>query len=258
MPSGLTVTRIGQRPQLAQMERDWDEFFDPSEVASPFLIPGWQLSWLDTYGVKHRPFVLAAHLAGELVGLWPLALRRRGPFKVLDPIGAGPSDWLDILVRSNYREAVLSLFLRYLSENRSAWDLIEHRDVLADSPNIPVLESLCRAESLHMRRQPRTISPYLKINSTWEQFLSSKRAKFRSNLKYYRRLPERNGQRLTIDRLPWGPDDKTVDTLAAVELRSWKAHDGNLKVTTRVGRDFYRGSADILPDGDCSKSGVLR
>lgn len=240
MLSDLTVTRIEQRAQLAELEGEWDKLLERTDVASPFLTPGWQMAWLDTYGAAHRPFVLAARRAGELVGLWPLALRRRGPFRVLEPVGAGRSDWLDVPVLTHQREAVLSAFLRYLVEHRSAWDLIEHRDVLTESPSIPTLEALCREGSIRLRRHPRTVAPYLTVAGSWEQFLDSKRAKFRSNLKYCRRLAERNGQRLHIHRLLRGDSDDTVDDLAAVELRSWKAREGNLKVSTPVGREFYR------------------
>jgi CelD/BcsL family acetyltransferase involved in cellulose biosynthesis len=140
----------------------------------------------------------------------------------------------------------LSAFLIYLDRHRQAWDLVEHRDVLADSPTVAALESLCGGGRIRIRRQQRTIAPYLALAGTWEQFLDSKRAKFRSNLKYYRRLPERSGQRLTSRRLAWGVDHVAVDDLAAIERRSWKARDGNLKVSTTTGLEFYRRFCDYL------------
>ena len=235
------MTCIEQRTELALLEGEWDKLLEQSDVACPFLTPGWQMAWLDTYGAAHRPFILVAREAGDLVGLWPLVRRWRGLFRVLEPIGAGRSDWLDIPVVTNRRPEVLSAFLGYLAGRRRAWDLIEHRDVLAESPSIAALQSLCSTGRIRVRRQPRTISPYLALAGTWEQFLDSKRARFRSNLKYYRRLPERSGQRLTIRRLPWrGEEDVAVHDLASIELRSWKARGGNLKVSTKAGREFYR------------------
>lgn len=173
-----------------------------------------------------------------MVGLWPLALRRRGPFKVLEPIGSGRSDWLDVPVVTDLREPVLAAFLLYLAGHARNWDLVEHRDVLADSPTIAVLETLCRTGSIRLRHEPRTVAPYLTIAGSWEQFLCSKRAKFRSNIKYYRRLAGRDG--VHIHRLVPGNAPDVVDDLAAVERSSWKARLGNLKVSTPIGREFYR------------------
>jgi len=236
----LTITRLQQRAELVQLEEDWERLLGRTDVASPFLTPGWQLAWLDTYGVAHRLFVLTARRGQELVGLWPLIARRRGTFRVLEPIGAGRSDWLDVLAVDENREEVLSAFVRYLVESRSEWDLIEHRDVLSESPTIRVMETLCVSEGVHLRRQPRTVAPYLAIIGRWEQFLDAKRAKFRSNLKYYRRLAERDGRHLDICQRPWTDGAEAMDRLADIERKSWKARAGNLKISTPLGREFYR------------------
>lgn len=240
MASDLTVTRIEQRAQLAELEGEWDKLLDRTDVASPFLTPGWQLAWLDTYGAAHRPFVLVARCAGDLVGLWPLALRRHGPFKVLEPLGAGRSDWLDVLVLSERREAVLSAFLEYLVEHWSAWDLIEHRDMLAESPTIAALEMLARDGPLRLRRCPRTVSPYIAIHGNWESYLASRSYKFRRNTR--RRLKSVSDPKggLAVTRLASPESASIVEVLADVEQRSWKAQEGNRKLTTFTGREFYR------------------
>jgi CelD/BcsL family acetyltransferase involved in cellulose biosynthesis len=139
------------------------------------------------------------------------------------------------------RDSVVSALLAYLAKHRQMWDLIEIRDVLAESPTLPILERLCdRTRGIRLRRQARTEAPYLSLTGTWEDLVASKRSKFRSNLKYYLRLPERSGQRLTIDRIAVSDSDEVVDVLAGIELRSWKARDGNLKINTSAGREFYR------------------
>ncbi len=245
MANSVSVTRIEDRAQLAQLEAEWDQLLERSDVSSPFLTPGWQSAWLDTYGSRHRPFVLVARDQGRLVGLWPLARRSRGVFKVLEPIGAGRSDWLDILTETDRRGEVLGAFVEYLAQHRGAWDLIDHRDVLVDSPTLAALESL-GGGAIRIRRQQRTIAPYLALSVTWEGFLAGKRAKFKSNLKYYRRLPERSGQTLVTRRIAWAHDTISIDDLAAIEQRSWKARDGNLKVSTATGREFYRRFCDYF------------
>jgi CelD/BcsL family acetyltransferase involved in cellulose biosynthesis len=240
MVPSLTVTCIEDRAQLRALESEWEGLLARTDVASPFLIPGWQFAWLETYGKQRRIFVLIARDGGELVGLWPLGIRRRGLFRVLEPLGAGRSDWLDVPVLPSHRNVVLSAFLGYLASHRGKWDLLDLRDILADSPTVGALAPLCDEQRIRLRQQPRTISPYLSLAGTWEQFLQSKRPKFRSNLKYYRRLPEREGHTLEIRRVPWIDADDPVAVLGAIERRSWKAREGNLKVSTPLGAEFYR------------------
>jgi CelD/BcsL family acetyltransferase involved in cellulose biosynthesis len=240
MPTHVTVRRMERRADLSELQTEWNRLLDQTDVATPFLTPGWQLAWLDTYGARHKPFVLAAHRATELIGLWTMGIRKRGPFKVLEPLGSGRSDWLDVLVVSNERQAVLSAFVNYLIEHRKAWDLIELRDMLADSPTIATLESLAAVGGLRLRRQLRTVAPYVVIKGSWDDYLASRSANFRSTLR--RRLKSAADPKSDMAiRVTAAPDaGATVDALAEVERNSWKAREGNLKLTTREGREFYK------------------
>lgn len=240
MVSDLTVTCIEQRTELAKLEGEWDKLLDQSDVASPFLTPGWQMAWLDTYGAAHRPFVLVAREAGNPVGLWPLARRWRGPFRVLEPIGAGRSDWLDIPVVTNRRHEVLSAFLGYLAGRRRAWDLIDLRDMLAESPTVTALERLAHGGPLRLRRCPRTVAPYLAIDGDWESYLASRSYKFRRNTRRRLKIAADPKSGLAVTRLTSPESASLVEVLADVEQRSWKAQEGNRKLTTITGKEFYR------------------
>ena len=238
--SDLAVTVLEQRAQLAQLRQEWERLLDRTDVASPFLTPDWQLAWLEIYGTRHRPFVLEARRRGELVGLWPLALRRRGPFRVLEPIGSGRSDWLDIPVLASIRAATLGAFCRLLAEQRRNWDLLDLRDILAESPTIPALEACIKHEPLSLRRCSRTVSPYLPIEGTWDGYLSSRSANFRSSLRRRLRKAHETRGGLAIARLEAPELGPIIEALAAVEQRSWKAREGTRKLTTAAGREFYR------------------
>jgi CelD/BcsL family acetyltransferase involved in cellulose biosynthesis len=90
-----------------------------------------------------------------------------------------------------------------------------------------------------MRRVTRTAAPQLTLTGSWEQFLGTKRPKFRSNIKYYRRVAEKSHAPFDIVRHQWNDAERVVDRLAEVELRSWKAREGNIKISSDVGREFY-------------------
>jgi len=240
MASDLSVTAVERRAHLVELEAEWASLLEQTDVASPFLTLDWQLAWLDTYGVMHRPFVLVARKGGELVGLWPLALRRRGPFRVLEPIGAGRSDWLDIPVRTDSRAAVLAAFCRLLAEERPRWDLLDLRDVLAESPTIPTLAACVAQGPLRLRRQSRTVAPYLAIQGNWDSYLGSRSANFRSSLRRRMRKAREATGGLAVARLAACEAGGAIELLGEVERRSWKAREGTRKLTTTTGREFYR------------------
>ncbi|MBS0394295.1 MAG: hypothetical protein JSR54_06675, partial [Proteobacteria bacterium] len=237
----VRIERLTTRSAFDALRMAWDDLLQRADHSSPFLTPGWQAAWLDSYGAGRSLWVLAAYRQATLVGLWPLCLRRQGPFRVLEPIGAGRSDWLEALIASGERDAVLDAFLAELAAARRQWDLLELRDVLDGSPLPDELTRRASGQALTVHSSERTAAPYLTLSADWEGFLSSKRPKFRSNLKYYRRLPERDGKTLRLARAERGAAVGAVDELASIELRSWKAKSGNLKISTPAGRAFYAG-----------------
>ena len=234
---------IIDRETLDKLEPEWDRLLAQSDVSSPFLTPGWQRAWLATYGRGGQPVILTARIGGRLAGVWPLFAARRGPFRVLAPIGTGRSDWLDVLTTSPDRQAVLGAFLDYLSSTDHTWDLLEIRDIRADSPTITALESLCAIRALKTRHEPRTAAPYLTLTGNWDGYLASKSGNFRSNLRRRQRRADAHEPPLIIARNDADllRDDyaSIIDELGHIELKSWKAGHGNLKISTVEGRDFY-------------------
>lgn len=239
MASDLVITPLEHRAQLVELEDEWNRLLDRTDVGSPFLTPSWQLAWLDTYGASRRPYVLTARRGGEFIGLWPLASRNRGLFRVLEPIGAGPSDWLDVPVLIGDRDATLAAFCRFLAEQRARWDLIDMRNVLAESPTIPVLAACIGDGPLRMRGCARTIAPYLAIQGTWEGYLATRSANFRSSLRRRIRRARATTGGLTAARLECSDPGEIVRVLAHIEQKSWKAREGTRKLTTATGREFY-------------------
>ena len=73
MVTDLVITQIVDRAQLDALVPEWEALLEQTDVASPFLTPGWQLAWLDTYGKSHQPFVLVARSRGFGDGAtcWP-------------------------------------------------------------------------------------------------------------------------------------------------------------------------------------------
>jgi CelD/BcsL family acetyltransferase involved in cellulose biosynthesis len=240
MSIAIRVRRIEERRELAALQNEWAALLARSDVGSPFLTPGWQGAWLKSYGRTHQLWVLAAYRGEELRGLWPLARVRRGLHRVLEPIGAGRSDWLDVLTTAADRDAVFAAFVNHLLAARDDWDLIELCGVLGNSPSFTAFEAAARGQRLFVRHQPRTVSMQLPLAGGWTEFLRDKGIKFRSNLKYYQHRAERLHPAFRITRHEWRKGDRVVDDLADVELRSWKAREGNLKISTDVGREFYR------------------
>ncbi|OIV36012.1 hypothetical protein BIV57_18640 [Mangrovactinospora gilvigrisea] len=114
---------------------EWDALHAVCSTATPFQTRGWLASWWRHYGGHDRLRLAVVRRSGRLVALAPMMIVRRGPWWVLSAIGAGISDFADVLVDdargtaepSEVREAVRRLGWTLL--RIPGWQVIDLREV---------------------------------------------------------------------------------------------------------------------------------
>ncbi|RAG85487.1 glycosyl transferase family 1 [Streptacidiphilus pinicola] len=107
----------------------WDDLVDRCSAATPFQCYAWLESWWRSYGRPGRLRLVLVHHRGRLVGAAPLILRLR-PFPVLVPIGAGLSDFGDVLLDDDLAEQTAEVLAQALA--RTSWTLVDLREVRAN------------------------------------------------------------------------------------------------------------------------------
>lgn len=117
---------------FAAVEGEWGDLHARSVGAGPFQAYPWLASWWAGYGRPGRLRVVLVHADGRLVAAAALALTRRGPFRVLVPLGGGQSDYHDVLVDRDLGATAarrLAAALRALP----GWDALDLAEVRAGS-----------------------------------------------------------------------------------------------------------------------------
>jgi CelD/BcsL family acetyltransferase involved in cellulose biosynthesis len=83
---------------LVGLRDEWDDLYARSRSATPFQCHAWLESWWAEYGTAGRLRLVLLRRDGELVAAAPLRLARRGPYRVLLPLGGDESDYHDVLL----------------------------------------------------------------------------------------------------------------------------------------------------------------
>lgn len=100
------MTRGGSEPvvtvctdpaEFGSLRAEWNRLHASSPTATPFQSHAWLHSWWLSYGGSARLRVVLVRRDGRLVAAAPL-MRRLRPLPVLTPLGAGISDFGDVLV----------------------------------------------------------------------------------------------------------------------------------------------------------------
>jgi CelD/BcsL family acetyltransferase involved in cellulose biosynthesis len=166
----------------------WERLFAADPEATPFVSPGWARAWWSHWAESSwRPWILTAQDAGEVVGLAPLVLRRRGPLRILRVMGEEPGDYWNVLARPDVRTAVVKGVVGELERRRGQWDAL----VLKRLPHDSLTESAVARCRLTLRADEPERYPVLELPDSFDGYLATLSKSRRSNLRrHMRRLDE--------------------------------------------------------------------
>jgi perosamine synthetase len=170
----------------------------------------WASIWWRHFG-GGRQLLLAGCRAGDgkLVAILPLYRWKTRPLRIIRFLGHGPADQLGPICAPVYRRAAARLLERLLAEQRGSWDLFVGEDLPGDQRWGTLLGGRV------LRREG---SPVLRTSDGWENYLASRTAHFRKQVR-------RQEQNLAREhelryRLAEDPDRLQADLDILFELHS--------------------------------------
>lgn len=106
----MRVAEITTAPELEDLERPWQDLWAKCAYATPFQSPAWLIPWWNSFRPGNLT-TLAFYEDERLIGLAPMFLLD-GTVRLL---GAGNSDYLDILSEPQCVRPILRVLANYLS-----------------------------------------------------------------------------------------------------------------------------------------------
>jgi CelD/BcsL family acetyltransferase involved in cellulose biosynthesis len=218
----MRVEEITTAPELENLKRPWQNLWAKCTYATPFQSPAWLIPWWNSF----RPgelTTLAVYEDQHLVALAPMFLLD-GTVRLL---GAGNTDYLDILCERPCVTPVLRFLVDYLS-NR-AYDFM---DLPSWSPLL----------AMDMPASECSVCPVLKLNQ------GTISRKLLANLENARRDRELQIEPANEESLP-----ELMDALIDLHEARWKQKCQPGVLHSEEVRHFHRDAAPAL-----SHAGLLR
>jgi CelD/BcsL family acetyltransferase involved in cellulose biosynthesis len=193
------ATWIATAEDFESLRGDWTELFEAAASRCAFLSFEWMFTWWKHWG-KGRALAIVAVQddQGRLVGLAPFSIARVFPaalgarrLSFLADAHVG-SDYLGILARPGWEQAVLDAIATAVWARRSEWDYIE----LGDAEDGPLLASLCaRLEAMGMsvHKTPASVCRYIALPASFDAYLAGISINLRSNYRRRWRVLQRMG-----------------------------------------------------------------
>jgi CelD/BcsL family acetyltransferase involved in cellulose biosynthesis len=215
----LAVERIETEAQFDAIAGLWQDLQQRTEADHPFLTFDWMRAWYRHLRAERRLALLVLRDDTGVRGIVPWCIgnawRGRLPFSVVQFLGTGLSDRLDLLATGD-REELLESSLGHLEENSIAWDMIDLREVPSESPTVAAIGAVAKRLGIECEIDQDSRCPYLPIDSDWETFYPSRfGARTRKKIRRMtRRIHEESGRFSILEAVPDG--SPLLDQLAAI------------------------------------------
>ena len=250
----FTMTIHRTRAELATLRGAWDDLVAATGRRNVFLTHAWCSAWCEAFSRDGDLRVLCFHAGRRLVAVVPLVVSRSLGLRTLRFIGSEDADYLGVLALPEDIEPVVAQLLEWVWIVRSAWDVVQFRDI--DQDLLELCRSHCPAGVSSVWRMSETC-PYVAIDCTWDEFTRRRKERFR-------RLRQSVNKCLQSGKVEFcyaedaglTPDDieREVD---AIQQESWKAAQGRTMFRPEK-RAFWRTVLHAMLPADMATCCFMR
>lgn len=221
---------------------EWNALFAADPLATPFVSAGWVLACWRHYAGDARPWILGARVDGRLVGLAPLALRRRRGVRSLHILAEPLSDYWDVVAVPAERSAVLTAVGEELRRRAGEWDEI----VLGRMPEHSETPAALERAGLTALRGRGFPAPGLELPGSFEDYLRALPGRRRSDIRRHLRWLDA-GDVVLRPRLDPSELPAAVERWHALRTRQW-IEQGRPLFQMQASETFARFMREVLLD----------
>ncbi len=157
--------------QLQFLEHEWNEMLPHNATNEIFLTWQWQTTWWNSYQPGDMWVLAARDESGRLVGVAPWFIEQSS--RVVRTIGCVEvTDYLDILVLPDHREAFCAALADFIAAHADAYERIVLCNVPGSSPTLEVLPRLLAERGFAVRVEREEVCPVITLASDFEGYLA--------------------------------------------------------------------------------------
>lgn len=237
--SPVSVTAITWSGPLSALASEWGDLWRRCPRATPFQAPEWALAWWREFGGGGLWVLLMRSDDGTLVGLAPLYLQTADGHRVVRLLGAGLSDYLDLLAAPGWETAVAEAAVAEIQAHPERWDEAEFQQLPADSAllgvNLGFPDEITAGEPCPVAALPPAGAA---------EGMGS--ARLRANLAADRRRLDRDAGPVTIEAAAASTLSGLIDELYRLHTARWQARGEAGVVAASSVAVFHRAAASGL------------
>jgi len=233
---------------LRQLGAVWNPLLSQSSSDNIFLTWEWVSNWWRVYGHDKELRVLVLKDKNEdIVAIAPLYVRRKKIFKSFSInevrfLGTGEDvspDYLDLIIMKDREEEAINAFIKYIS-GKDGWDVLNLTDMLSTSLSYAILEKAASGNGLIVERSECATCPYIKIPSSWEDYMAGLSKNMRYNVKRRIHNLEKNFKARYFIWQDIEGLQNAMERLALLHNRRWEEKSSNHSFSSKEYNTFHQ------------------
>jgi CelD/BcsL family acetyltransferase involved in cellulose biosynthesis len=250
-PPSASFELVADYGRFVELEAEWNDAVERAGVTHPFLCHEWFRTWWDCFGGGRALHIIVARRNDKILAIAPLMRERSQaygiPVRKLDLLHNDHTPRADVIVAGSADEGYRAIWAA-LQDTRDEWDLLQLSRLPQDSPTRAAFEQLAGEAQCATGVWRGDVSPYLALSGTWESYLASLSAKFRSNLRNrLSRLTKLGEPALEVLEDADAIERARGDALR-LEASGWKAQAGTSICSDPAVERFYTRLAERATD----------
>ena len=178
---------ISDAARFLALEAEWNDAVDRAGIAHPFLRHEWLRTWWECFGGGRRALhIIVARQDGRIFAIAPFMREHVTmygmPVRRIDFLQNDHTPRTDVIVVGAPEDGYRAIW-QALLEGRNTWDVLQLSRLPGDSPARAIFERCAGEDGCATGVWRGDVSPYLTLTGTWDTYLASLSAKFRSNLR---------------------------------------------------------------------------
>jgi len=221
---------------LKAIKGDWETLLKASKISDPFVRPGWNIAWWESFQNKGILFFVTHREKKKLSGIFPLYKKDMGPFRILTFTGCPVTDRMDFILKNSEREKATISFWKWL-KSQGAWDMMALENLCTRTNTPDLIRKACTLTGMKLIKTYEDACYFidLKTCSNYNAYLT---ATFkRKHRNYFRRL---NKKSLSLSGAKWKIEQNLDNSL----IQEMLVLDSQRSLRGKTDQCFFNNSSN--------------
>jgi len=227
----MEIIKIDDLQKLENYKGAWNEVLDKIDSDNIFLTYDFIATFLKYFDYKEI-IILIIKDKSEIIGIAPLI---KTDSETIEFIRNGHSYEPDFIIKRN-KEEVIEAVIKYFIESEN-WKKIVLNDV--NEVSSMLIKKAIKKTNLLITVQEGRISPIIKVDKSWNDYLNSRSKKNRHHIKQYLKNIENKDFSITNFRKSEEIGDG-MDALVEVSKKSWQERNKSAISSSATLKGFYQ------------------